>query len=390
MNLATRMSRLGTETAFEVLAKARRLEAEGMDVVHLEIGEPDFDTPSNIVGAGADALSNGFTHYGPSPGLPKVRERIAQEVSATRNISVTGENVVITPGGKPIMFFIMLALVDEGDEVLYPNPGFPIYESMISFVGGVPVPMQLHESKDFNIDIDEVAGRVSPRTKLMILNSPNNPCGSVLDKSDIETLADLAKENDITVLSDEIYIRILYQDEYHSISSLPGMRDRTVILDGFSKTYAMTGWRIGYGVMPTELVEPISRLVTNSVSSTASAVQMAALEALNGPQDEAYEIVAEFRKRRDIIVEGLNRIPGIRCAMPKGAFYVFPNIEKTGLTSRDFADRLLDEAGVAGLAGESFGQYGKGYVRFSFANSAENIEKALDRIDSFVAKVKTS
>ena len=390
MNLATRMSRLGTETAFEVLAKARRLEAEGMDVVHLEIGEPDFDTPSNIVGAGADALSNGFTHYGPSPGLPEVRERIAQEVSATRNISVTGENVVITPGGKPIMFFIMLALVDEGDEVLYPNPGFPIYESMISFVGGVPVPMQLHESKDFNIDIDEVAGRVSPRTKLMILNSPNNPCGSVLDKSDIETLADLAKENDITVLSDEIYIRILYQDEYHSISSLPGMRDRTVILDGFSKTYAMTGWRIGYGVMPTELVEPISRLVTNSVSSTASAVQMAALEALNGPQDEAYEIVAEFRKRRDIIVEGLNRIPGIRCAMPKGAFYVFPNIEKTGLTSRDFADRLLDEAGVAGLAGESFGQYGKGYVRFSFANSAENIEKALDRIDSFIAKVKTS
>ena len=388
MNLASRMSRLGTETAFEVLAKARRLEAEGMDVVHLEIGEPDFDTPSNIVGAGADALSNGFTHYGPSPGLPEVRDRIAQEVSATRNISVTGENVVITPGGKPIMFFIMLALVDEGDEILYPNPGFPIYESMISFVGGVPVPMQLHESKDFNIDIDEVAGRVSSRTKLMILNSPNNPCGSVLDKSDIEALADLARENDITVLSDEIYIRILYQEEYHSISSLPGMRDRTVILDGFSKTYAMTGWRIGYGVMPMELVEPISRLVTNSVSCTASAVQMAALEALNGPQDEAYEIVAEFRRRRDIIVDGLNRIPGIRCAMPKGAFYVFPNIEETGLTSRDFADRLLDEAGVAGLAGESFGRYGKGYVRFSFANSAENIEKALDRIDSFVAKVK--
>ena len=388
MNLASRMSRLGTETAFEVLAKARRLEAEGMDVVHLEIGEPDFDTPSNIVGAGADALNNGFTHYGPSPGLPEVRERIAQEVSATRNISVTGENVVITPGGKPIMFFIMLALVDEGDEVLYPNPGFPIYESMISFVGGVPVPMQLHESKDFNIDIDEVAGRVNSRTKLMILNSPNNPCGSVLDKSDIEALADLARENDITVLSDEIYIRILYQEECHSISSLPGMRDRTVILDGFSKTYAMTGWRIGYGVMPMELVEPISRLVTNSVSCTASAVQMAALEALNGPQDEAYAIVAEFRKRRDIIVDGLNRIPGIRCAMPKGAFYVFPNIEETGLTSRDFADRLLDEAGVAGLAGESFGRYGKGYVRFSFANSAENIEKALDRIDGFVAKVK--
>ncbi len=385
MKLAQRMSLLGTETAFEVLAKARRLEAEGMDVVHLEVGEPDFDTPSNIIDAGAAAMNQGYTHYGPSPGFPEVRARIAEEISRTRNVSVTGENVVITPGGKPIMFFTMLALVDEGDEVLYPNPGFPIYESMISFVGGVPVPMRLHESKDFNIDLDEVTGQITSRTKLMVINSPNNPCGSVIAKEDIEALADLAKENDILVLSDEIYSRILYEGEHFSIASLPGMRDRTLILDGFSKTYAMTGWRIGFGVLPMELVEPISRLVTNSVSCTPSFTQMAVLEAMNGPQDEAYEIVAEFKKRRSIIVDGLNQIPGIRCAMPKGAFYVFPNIEETGMTSRQFADSLLEDAGVAGLSGDSFGKYGNGYVRFSFANSAENIEKALERIEKFVA-----
>jgi aspartate/methionine/tyrosine aminotransferase len=385
MRLAERMSRLGTETAFEVLAKARRLEAEGMDVVHLEIGEPDFDTPANIVEAASNALGDGFTHYNPSPGYPEVRERIAEEVSRTRNISVTGENVVITPGGKPIMFFIIMALVDEGDQVLYPNPGFPIYESMIRFMGGEAVPMRLHESNDFNLDVDEVAGQVTPRTKLMIVNSPNNPCGSVASKDDLEALAAIAKENDIIVLSDEIYSRMLYEGEHHSVSSFPAMRDRTIILDGFSKTYAMTGWRIGYGVMPLELVEPISRLGTNSVSCTASFTQMAALEAMNGPQDEAYAIVAEFKKRRNLIVDGLNGIPGIRCPMPKGAFYTFPNIEGTGMTSRQFADGLLEEAGVACLAGEAFGDYGNGCVRFSFANSAENIEKALERIERFVA-----
>ena len=386
MKLAKRMDLLGTETAFEVLAKARRLEAEGMDVIHLEIGEPDFDTPSNIVDAGTEALRSGYTHYGPSPGLPEVRERIAQEISAARNVSVTGENVVVTPGAKPIMFFAMLALVDEGDEVLYPNPGFPIYESMISFVGGVPVPMRLHESRDFNIDVDEVAGQVTSKTKLMVVNSPNNPCGSVMSRGDLESLADLARENDITVLSDEIYSRYLYEGEHHSVAAFQGMRDRTIILDGFSKTYAMTGWRVGFGVMPLELVEPISRLVTNSVSCTAGFTQMAVVEAMDGPQDEAYRIVDEFRKRRDIIVDGLNRVPGIRCAMPKGAFYAFPNIEETGMTSRRFADGLLEEAGVASLAGESFGKYGKDYIRFSFANSAENIEEALGRIDGFVAK----
>ena len=386
MKLAKRMGLLGTETAFEVLAKARRLEAEGMDVIHLEIGEPDFDTPSDIIDAGAEALKSGYTHYGPSPGFPEVRERIASEISAARNVSVTGENVVVTPGAKPIMFFTMLALVDEGDEVLYPNPGFPIYESMIGFVGGVPVPMRLHESRGFNLDVEEVAGQVTSKTRLMVINSPNNPCGSVMSRADLESLANMARENDITVLSDEIYSRYLYEGEHHSVAAFPGMRDRTIILDGFSKTYAMTGWRVGFGVMPLELVEPISRLVTNSVSCTASFTQMAVLEAMDGPQDEAHRIVDEFKKRRDIIVDGLNGIPGIRCAMPKGAFYVFPNIEETGITSRQFADCLLEDAGVACLAGESFGEYGNGYVRFSFANSAENIEKALDRIDGFVSK----
>ncbi len=384
MKLAERMNRLGTETAFEVLLKARRLEAEGADIIHLEIGEPDFDTPKNIIDAGVNALNNGFTHYGPSPGLQEVRDRIAEEVSNTRGISVTGENVVITPGGKPIMFFAILALVEEGDEVLYPNPGFPIYESMINFAGGAPAPMKLLAERDFRIDVDEVAGQITPRTKMMIINSPNNPCGSIIEREDLEALADLARENDIVVLSDEIYSRFLYEGEHHSITQFEGMRDRAIILDGFSKTYAMTGWRIGYGVMPVELVEPIARLGTNSVSCTAAFTQMAAMEAIDGPQDEAYHIVEEFRKRRDIIVNGLNEIRGIRCPMPKGAFYIFPSVEGTGMTSREFADGLLQEGGVASLAGESFGQYGKGCVRFSFANSAENIERALERIDKFV------
>ena len=384
MRLAQRMSRLGTESAFEVLAKARRLEAEGMDVIHLEIGEPDFDSPANVIDAGSDAVRNGFTHYNPSPGYPELRDRIAEEISSTRGISVTGDNVVVTPGGKPIMFYVILALVDQGDEVLYPNPGFPIYESMIEFVGGVAVPMQLHESMGFNLDVDQVAESITERTKLMIVNSPNNPCGSIVPEGDLERLAALAKEHDIVVLSDEIYSRFIYEGEHRSISSYSAMPDRTIILDGFSKTYAMTGWRIGYGSMPGELVEPISRLVTNSVSCTASFTQMAALEALNGPQDAAQRMVSEFKRRRDTIVSGLNEIPGIRCPMPLGAFYVFPSVEETGMSSRQFADELLPEAGVACLAGESFGRYGDSYVRFSFANSIENIETALQRVDKFV------
>ena len=339
MKIAQRMSRLGTESAFEVLAKARLLEAEGMDVIHLEIGEPDFNSPSNIVDAGKRALDEGYTNYSPSPGYPELRERIANEIRETRGVSVTGDNVVVTPGGKPIMFFLIMAVVDPGDEVLYPNPGFPIYESMISFVGGVPVPMQLHESKDFNIDVDEIAGQITGRTKLMVINSPNNPCGSIIPQEDLERLSELAREHDIIVLSDEIYSKFLYEGEHHSVSTFPDMRERTIILDGFSKSYAMTGWRIGYGVMPLELVEPISRLATNSVSCTASFTQMAALEALSGPQDDSYAMVAEFKRRRDIIVEGLNQIKGIRCRVPKGAFYVFPNIEDTGMSSQQFARR---------------------------------------------------
>ena len=384
MKLAKRMNRLGTETAFEVLMKARKLEAAGADIIHLEIGEPDFDTPRNIIDAGAQALNNGFTHYGPSPGLQEVRDRIAQEIADTRGIPVSGENVVITPGGKPVMFFAILALIDEGDEVLYPNPGFPIYESMINFVGGIPVPMKLLPERDFNIDVAEVASQISPRTKMMIINSPNNPCGSIIEKKDLKELAALAADNGIVVLSDEIYSRFLYEGKHQSITQFNGLHSQTIILDGFSKTYAMTGWRVGFGVMPTELVEPISRLGTNSVSCTAAFTQMAAMEAMDGPQDAAYHIVEEFKKRRDIIVNGLNQIKGINCPMPKGAFYIFPSIEGTGMSSRQFADALLEQGGVASLAGESFGQYGKGCIRFSFANSTENIEKALERIDRFV------
>jgi len=384
MKLANRMNNLGTETAFEVLAKAKALESQGKNIIHLEIGEPDFDTPSNIIKAAQDALSNGYTHYGPSPGLMEVRERIAQEVSETRNISVSANNVVITPGAKPIMFFAMLALVDEGDEVIYPNPGFPIYESMINFVGGIPVPMKLLASNNFEVDLNDVANQISAKTKLMIINSPNNPCGSVISKEDLTALAQLAQKNDIMILTDEVYRKFLYEGEYFSPASVPGMTERTIILDGFSKTYSMTGWRAGFGVMPENLVEPISRLSTNSVSCTASFTQIATLEAMNGPQEEPMQMVEEFKKRRGVIVDGLNSIPGITCPMPGGAFYVFPSIEGTGMSSKQFANDLLEKHGVACLAGESFGEYGKGCIRFSFANSMENLEDALERINSFV------
>ncbi|MQG18862.1 MAG: pyridoxal phosphate-dependent aminotransferase [SAR202 cluster bacterium] len=384
MKLASRMDRLGTETAFEVLAKAKKLEAEGKEIIHLEIGEPDFDTPSNIVEAGRSALSNGYTHYGPSPGLMEVRETIAQEVRETRGIDVSGENVVITPGAKPIMFFVIMALIDAGDEVLYPNPGFPIYESMINFVGGVPVPMELSMDLNFDIDLDKVVESITPKTKMIIVNSPNNPCGSIVSQSALKKLSELASENNIIVLSDEIYRRFLYGGDFQSISSFNGMTDRTIILDGLSKTYAMTGWRIGYGVMPIGLVESISKLSTNSVSCTASFTQIAAAEAITGSQERALEIVEEFDRRRHIIVNGLNSINGINCPMPDGAFYVFPSIKDTGMDSRVFADKLLQDFGVASLAGESFGEFGKGHLRFSFANSVENIEKALEKINQFV------
>ena len=384
MKLAKRMSRLGTETAFEVLAKAQKLEAQGKNVIHLEIGEPDFDTPENIVSAGQNALSNGFTSYNPSPGYGDLRDVIAKDISTSRGIKVSGENVIVTPGGKPIMFFVMLAFIENGDEVLYPNPGFPIYESMIEFCGGTAVPMQLHGDRDFNIDISEVRNQITPKTKLMIINSPNNPCGSILGDSELEELANIAKENNILVLSDEIYSRFLFEGDHNSITTFPDMLSRTIVLDGLSKTYAMTGWRIGYGVFPENLIEPISRLVTNSVSCTASFTQQAAIEAISGSQKKPNLMVDEFKRRRNIIVDGLNSIPGFNCAMPKGAFYAFPDISGTGFSSGVLANRLLEDAGVALLAGECFGKYGEGFLRISFANSEKNLNEALSRIEKFI------
>jgi len=386
MKLATRMSRLGTETAFEVLVKARALEAQGREIIHLEIGEPDFDTPANIKYAAIKALADGWTHYTPPAGIPELREAIAEEVSATRRIEVNPEQVVVTPGAKPIMFFAILALCESGDEVIYPNPGFPIYESMINFVGATPVPLPLREENNFRFDIDEFRAKVSPRTKMIILNSPHNPTGGILEREDLEAIAEVALANDIVVLSDEIYSRMVYEGEFLSIASLPGMKERTIVLDGFSKTYAMTGWRLGYGVMTEALAAQVANLMVNSNSCTAAFTQWAGIEALKGPQDEPRRMIEAFRQRRDVIVDGLNRIPGFRCLKPKGAFYVFPNIEGTGKSSQEMEDFLLNEAGVACLSGTSFGEHGEGFVRFSYANSVENIERALKRIGETMCK----
>jgi aspartate aminotransferase len=386
LRLARRMARLGTETAFEVLAKARALEAKGLDIVHLEIGEPDFDTPSNIIDAGCDALHKGFTHYGPSAGLPQLREVIAQYVSETRQVTVSPDEVVVVPGGKPIIFFSILALAEDGDEVIYPNPGFPIYESMINYVGAKAVPIRLREEMDFRLDVDELAGLINDRTKLIILNSPQNPTGGMLTKIDIEGIAAAIGDRNIMVLSDEIYSRLIFEGEHHSIMSIDGMKERTILLDGFSKTYAMTGWRMGYGVMPVDLATHVARLMTNSSSCTASFTQIAGVEALRGPQESVDAMCAEFKKRRDVMVAGLNKIKGFSCRLPKGAFYVFPNITKTGWPAKKLADALLDEAGVAALSGTAFGDFGEGYLRFSVANSIENIEKALERVAAWVNK----
>lgn len=386
MHLADRMHRIGTETAFKVLARAKALEAEGRDVVHLEIGEPDFDTPPNVVEAGVAALRSGHTHYVAAPGIAPLRDAIARYIGETRGIDVTPNMVVVTPGGKPIMFYAILALIDEGDEVMYPNPGFPIYESMIRFVGGKPVPTPLTYDNNFRLDLDHFRDHVTDRTRLVILNSPANPTGGVMTESDVKAVADiLADRPDITILSDEIYDRILYTGEHHSIASLPGYQDRTIILNGFSKTYAMTGWRLGYGVMRPDLAEWITTLMINSNSCTAAFTQAAGVEALNGPQDSVDAMLAAFRERRTAIVEGLNAIPGIRCAMPEGAFYAFPNIEGTGRTSDQLATELLERGGVAALSGTAFGAYGEGYLRLSYANSLPNIRKALARIADVVA-----
>ena len=384
MRLATRMGRLGTETAFEVLVRAKALEAQGRDVVHLEIGEPDFDTPGNIVRAGAEALQDGWTHYGPSAGQPELKEAIAGYLNRSRGTSYEAGQIIVTPGGKPVMFFVMLALLEAGDEAIYPNPGFPIYESMIAFSGATPVPSPLREANAFSLDVDELAGLITPRTKLLIINSPGNPTSGVLDRGQIARIAELAVAHDLWVLADEIYSEILYEGEHVSIATMPGMAERTILLDGFSKTYAMTGWRLGYGAFPRELVDPINKLMVNSVSCTSMAVQRAGIEALNGPQDEVRAMVAAFRKRRDLMVDGLNAIDGVSCVLPKGAFYVFPNIMGTGKTSKEFADLLLNEHGVASLAGTAFGAHGEGYLRLSYANSEANLTKALGRISEAV------
>jgi aspartate/methionine/tyrosine aminotransferase len=385
MQFADRMSLLGTETAFEVLVKARALEAQGRDVVHLEIGEPDFDTPQHIIDAAKAALDQGYTHYGPSAGLAELRDAIAQDVSELRGIQVTGEQVVVTPGAKPIMFFVILALAQPGDEVIYPNPGFPIYESVIRFVGARPVPIPLREDRAFSLDVNELRALVNERTRLIILNSPQNPTGGILPPADLEAIAAIAVQHGIPVLTDEVYSRMLYDDAFHSIAACEGMQDLAIILDGFSKTYAMTGWRLGYGVMPVALATHVTRLMTNSNSCTASFSQRAALAALQGPQEPVATMMAEFRRRRDAFVTGLNAIPGLRCAMPRGAFYAFPNISAVSASSKAFADYLLQKGGVAALAGQDFGQYGEGYLRFSYANSLENLQKALERIATCVA-----
>ncbi len=387
---ADRMTVLGTETAFEVLARAKALERQGKEIIHLEIGEPDFDTPQNIKEAAVRALYAGYTHYVPAAGIPELREAIAEYVSKTRNIPVDPDEVVVTPGAKPIMFFAILACVNSGEEVLYPNPGFPIYESVINFVGAKPVPIPLKEENDFRMDHEYVKAKITKRTKMIILNSPENPTGGVLTKEDLKVIADcIANRDDVVVLSDEIYSKIIYEGIHESIASLPGMRDKTIVLDGFSKTYAMTGWRLGYGVMRKALAEKITQLMVNSNSCTCAFIQIAGVEALKGPQDSIDKMVAEFRKRREVIVSGLNNIKGITCKKPKGAFYVFPNIKGIGKKSKEFSDYLLNEAGVAVLPGTSFGRYGEGYLRISFANSVENIEKALDRISKAVEKLKS-
>jgi aspartate aminotransferase len=390
MKLAERMGRIGVEGAFSVLVKAKALEAQGRDIIHLEIGEPDFPTPRHIVEAGKKALDEGWTHYGPPQGLPELREAIASYISRTRGIKVGPEHVCVVPGGKPIIFFPMLALLEAGDEVIYPNPGFPIYESMINFLGAKPVPIPLVEERGFSFDLNLLRDRLSPKTKLLILNSPQNPTGGVIPPDDIRAIADMVRDRDLIVLADEIYSRIYFDEAPLSITTLPGMLEKTIILDGFSKTYAMTGWRMGYGVMPEWLVDPINKLMVNSNSCTASFTQRAGIAALNGPQDEVVKMTAEFRRRRDAFCAGLNGLPGVRCAIPGGAFYAYPNITGTGWKSEALADALLKDAGLACLSGTSFGAYGEGYLRFSIANSYENLMAAIERMRHFLSSVNAA
>ena len=390
MRLAQRLQFLGTESSFEMLARARALEGQGRDIIHLEIGEPDFDTPSHISQAAIQALDEGYTHYGPAQGLPELREEIARSIKETLGVEVGPERVVVTPGAKPILFYTLMALVEPGDEVVYTNPGFPIYESLIHFCGAKAIPLRFQLEEDrFVLDLEDLAPKINERTKLVILNFPQNPTGATLNGVQLEQLANLLQQSEAIVLSDEIYSQIIYEGSHLSIAAVPGFLDRTVILNGFSKTYAMTGWRLGYGVLPEFLVEHVVRLVVNSVSCASTFIQRAAIQALAGPQEETHEMVEEFRQRRDLVVKGLRQIPGVTCATPGGSFYVFPNIEGTGISSDEFSNRCLMEAGVALLSGASFGSYGDGYVRLSFANSRENLTKALDRIGGFVRGLRS-
>ncbi|RZU10946.1 aspartate/methionine/tyrosine aminotransferase [Kribbella rubisoli] len=384
MKLAQRMGRLGTESAFEVLAKAKALEAQGREIVHLEIGEPDFDTPAHVIAAAQQALDKGFTHYVPAPGIPELRTAVTEFLERTGRMQTSPDRVLITPGAKPIMFFTILALCEEGDEVLYPDPGFPMYASIASFAGAKPVPVPLREENGFVIDPDELRSLVTDRTKLLILNSPHNPCGSASTPEQLQAIAEIAIEHDLVVLSDEVYWALRYDGQHHSVLDVDGMRERTILLDGWSKTFAMTGWRLGFGVFPEPLVEPVTRLMINSVSCTSAFSQYAAIAALEGPWDDVDRMLDAFRERREVIVSGLNAVPGVSCVEPGGAFYAFPNISELGLSASDLADRLLDEAGVACLPGTSFGVYGENHLRFSYANSVPNIRRALDAFTELV------
>ncbi|HZS86723.1 MAG TPA: pyridoxal phosphate-dependent aminotransferase [Chloroflexota bacterium] len=380
MRLARRMARLGTESAFEVLARARELEVTGRTIIHLEIGEPDFQTPPHVIAAARQALAEGHTHYVQTPGIPALREAVAAFLERTGRLKTTPERVIVTPGAKPIMFYTIMALCEEGDEVIYPDPGFPMYESITAFAGATPVPLPLHERHGFRVDPEELAALVTDRTRLIILNSPHNPCGSALTRSDLEAIAEIALRHDLVVLSDEVYWAIRYDGEHASIMQIDGMPERTVLLDGWSKTFAMTGWRLGFGVFPPALVEPVNRLVVNTVSCTSAFSQYGAIAALEGPWTEVETMLDEFRRRRQIIVDGLNAIPGLCCVEPAGAFYAFPNVSQLGLPARTVQEYLLEQAGVACLAGSTFGRHGEGYLRLSYANSVDNIKLALEAI----------
>jgi len=379
---ADRMSRLGTESAFEVLAHARSLEAQGRDIIHLEIGEPDCATPQNIIDAGTRALNEEATHYTPASGLPVAREATARYVTRRTGVPTSAENVVLTPGSKNILAFLLLAIIEPGDEVIVPDPGYPIYRSLVNFLGATPVSAPIRQSNDFRLDVEELRGLVTPRTKLLIVNTPANPTGGVLTREDCESVAQLAIERDLVVLTDEIYGRLTYDGEHVSLYGIDGMAERTVLLDGVSKAWAMCGWRLGFGAMPVELARRMDTLMINSSSCAAAFTQLAAIEAFESAESDAAvdAMVSDFRRRRDILVDGLNRIPGITCLRPAGAFYVFPDITATGWDERELQKGLLDEVGVAVLAGSAFGPHGAGHIRLSYANSEVNLERALDRI----------